>query len=76
MTEQSKIHLFLEAEKRRQDQGTSCHHFVTTNPNFSKSSPKKCQILGQGHNLEKNLSGVIGNYASQASCRLIGYNEP
>ena len=43
------------AEKHCQDQGTSCLHFVTTNPDFSKPSPKKCPCFAEIDNfLVKN----------------------
>ena len=35
------------------DMVTSCYHFVTTNANFSKSSPNICEFLGPGGILKK-----------------------
>jgi hypothetical protein len=42
---------------------TFCHRFVSTDTDFFKSSPKKCQFLGQGYNLQK----IIGRQRIQCT---------
>ena len=50
----SDIALFSGVERHQAYTVTFCLRFDTIDTDFFKSSPKKCQILGQGHNLQKN----------------------
>ena len=49
----SKSKLFLVLKNTTIDMVTSWHRFVTTNPNFSKSSPNTYEFLGQRGILKK-----------------------